>query len=209
MLVLVAPLFVLTVTRSDNSLVYAPYFVFGSALYFAISRCRWGLLVTMLSIPAMVWQYLVNSLTVPLSFWADLAILAALMAMLTTLSVVHTPKLRRTDQVLGSFTYPLYLYHEDVLVFVLTCTAGYSYGVFAGAMAASMIVACLMTGAVDSLVNRYRDRVRGRQVTQRVLSAIRPGDCWSPDLMPTISGVEGVKRGALPEMPIDSGQGAA
>ena len=173
MLVLVAPMFVLAVTRSDNALAYAPYFVFGSALYFAISRCRWGLLMTMLSIPAMVWQYLVTSITVPLlgappvSFWANLAILAALMAMLTTLSVIHISKLRRTDQVLGSFTYPLYLYHEVVLVFVLTCTAGYSYGVFAGAMAASMIVACLMTGAVNSLVNRYRDRVRGRQVTER------------------------------------------
>jgi peptidoglycan/LPS O-acetylase OafA/YrhL len=92
---------------------------------------------------------------------------AALMAMLTTLAVIYISKLRRTDQVLGSFTYPLYLYHENVLVFVLTCTAGYSYGVFAGAMAASMIVAYLMTGAVDSLVNRYRDRVRGRQVTER------------------------------------------
>jgi peptidoglycan/LPS O-acetylase OafA/YrhL len=173
MLILVAPMFVLAGTRSDNALAYAPYFVFGSALYFAISRCRWGLLMTMLSIPAMVWQYLVTSLTVPLlgappvSFWANLAILAALMAMLTTLSVIHISKLRRTDQVLGSFTYPLYLYHEVVLVFVLTCTAGYSYGVFAGAIAASMIVACLMTGAVDSLVNRYRDRVRGRQVTAK------------------------------------------
>jgi peptidoglycan/LPS O-acetylase OafA/YrhL len=106
-----------------------------------------GLLMTMLSIPAMVWQYLVTSITVPLlgappvSFWANLAILAALMAMLTTLAVIYISKLRRTDQVLGSFTYPLYLYHENVLVFVLTCTAGYSYGVFAGAMAASMIVA--------------------------------------------------------------------
>ena len=94
------------------------------------------------------------------------------MAMLTILSFIDMPKLRRSDQVLGSFTYPLYLYHEDVLVFVLTFTAGYSYGVFAGGMAASMIFACLMTGAVDTLVNRYRDRVRGRRVTQDVLEPL-------------------------------------
>ena len=42
MLVLVVPLFVLAVTRGDNALNYAPYFAFGSALYFAISRCRRG-----------------------------------------------------------------------------------------------------------------------------------------------------------------------
>jgi peptidoglycan/LPS O-acetylase OafA/YrhL len=178
MLVLVAPVFVVAVTRGDNALVYAPYFAFGSALYFAISRCRWGLLVIMLSIPAMLWQYLLNPLTVPLpdappvSIWGNLAILTALMSMLITLSFVNSLKLRRTDQVLGSFTYPLYLYHEDVLVFVLTFTAGYSYGIFAGAMAASMIFACLMTGAVDTLVNRYRDRVRGRRVTQDVLEPL-------------------------------------
>ena len=178
MLVLVAPLFVVAVTRGDNALVYAPYFAFGSALYFAISRCRSGLLVIMLSIPAMLWQYLLNPLTVPLPdappvpIWGNLAILTALMSMLITLSFVNSSKLRRTDQVLGSFTYPLYLYHEDVLVFVLTFTAGYSYGIFAGAMAASMIFACLMTGAVDTLVNRYRDRVRGRRVTQDVLEPL-------------------------------------
>jgi peptidoglycan/LPS O-acetylase OafA/YrhL len=113
MLVLVAPLFVVTVTRGDNALMYAPYFAFGSALYFAISRCHWGLLVIMLSIPAMLSQYLLNPLTVPLpdappvSLWGNLAILATLMSMLTILSVVGVPKLRRTDQVLGSFTYPL------------------------------------------------------------------------------------------------------
>jgi len=42
-----------------------------------------------------------------------------------------------------------------------------------------------------------------------VLSAITPGDCWSADVMATIPDVEGVKRGALPELPIDSGPGAA
>ena len=42
-----------------------------------------------------------------------------------------------------------------------------------------------------------------------VLSAIGPRDCRPQDVMATISGVEGVKRDALPEMPIVSGQGAA
>ncbi len=178
MLVLVVPLFVLAVTRGDNALNYAPYFAFGSALYFAISRCRLAMLVIMLSIPAMLLQYVLNPLTAPLpdappaSFWGNLAILAALMAMLTILSFIGMPKLRRSDQLLGSFTYPLYLYHEDVLVFVLTFTAGYSYHGFAGGLAASVIFACLMTVVVDTLVNRYRDRVRGRRITQDVLEPL-------------------------------------
>ena len=126
----------------------------------------------------MLLQYVLNPLTAPLpdappaSFWGNLAILAALMAMLTILSFIGMPKLRRSDQLLGSFTYPLYLYHEDVLVFVLTFTAGYSYHGFAGGLAASVIFACLMTVVVDTLVNRYRDRVRGRRITQDVLEPL-------------------------------------
>jgi hypothetical protein len=42
-------------------------------------------------------------------------------------------------------------------------------------------------------------------LTYAVLSATGPSDCWSWGVMATISGVEGVKRDALPEMPIDSG----
>ena len=46
-------------------------------------------------------------------------------------------------------------------------------------------------------------------ISNPVLSAIMPGGCWSPDVMATVYPVEGVKQRALPEMPIDSGQGAA
>jgi hypothetical protein len=57
---------------------------------------------------------------------------------------------------------------------------------------------------------RHPDQaLRRRKLPQVVLSAIRPGDCWPPDAMATISSVEGVKRGALSEMPIHSGQGAS
>jgi len=57
-------------------------------------------------------------------------------------------------------------------------------------------------------------KLRSKQkANSTVLSAITPGDCWSVDVMATIPDVEGVKRGALPEiateLPIDSGPGAA
>ncbi len=170
MLVLFAPLFVFAVDRGAPLLVYAPYFAFGGGLYFATSRSRWGFVVMLSSIPAMLWQYLAQPPVVPLpgappmSVWPNLAVLTALMAMLVILSVVRLPKLRANDQVLGSLTYPLYLYHEDVLVIVLTFTTGYTYGVFVGAMVASVIVASVMTVIVDSSVDRYRDRLRGRQL---------------------------------------------
>jgi hypothetical protein len=66
------------------------------------------------------------------------------------------------------------------------------------------------------LADRVMRRVVGaeraanmRKLFARVLSAVTPGDCWSADVMATIPDVEGVKRGALPELPIDSGPGAA
>ena len=172
MLVLIAPLFIFAVSRGGILLIliYVPYFVFGSGLYFAISRSRWGCVVMLSSIPAMLWQCLVQSPVLqppgapPTSVWPNLAVLTVLMAMLVILSVVRLPKLRSSDQMLGGLTYPLYLYHEDVLVVVLTFTTGYSYGAFVGAMLASVIVASLMTVIVDASVDRYRDRLRGRQI---------------------------------------------
>ena len=51
--------------------------------------------------------------------------------------------------------------------------------------------------------------IRGGKRIRTVLSAIRPGGCWSPVVTATISGGEGVERGALPEMPIARYQRAA
>ena len=76
------------------------------------------------------------------------------MAMLVILSVVRVPKLRSSDQMLGSMAYPLYLYREDVLVVVLTFTTRYCSGAFVGAMLASVLVASLMTVIVDASVDR-------------------------------------------------------
>ena len=170
MLVLVAPLFVFAVDHDTALLVYTPYFVFGSGLYFAVSQSRWGFVVMLSSIPAMLWQYLAHPPVVPMpgappmSVWPNLAVLTVLMVVLVILSIVRLPRMRSTDKVLGSLTYPLYLYHEDVLVIVLTFTTGYGYGVFVAAMAASVIGASLMTVIVDLLVDRYRDRLRGRKL---------------------------------------------
>ena len=56
-----------------------------------------------------------------------------------------------------------------------------------------------------------RDRLIARieQHVRTVLSAVVPGTRRSPDITAAICPVERVKRRALPEMPIDSGQGAA
>ncbi len=105
-----------------------------------------------------------------------LIILIVLLGMLSVLAFSKIARWRETDRVLGGLTYPLYLYHEVVLVIVLTFTVGYSYGVFVGGILLSLLVAIALTALVDPVVNRYRDKVRGSALQHSGLPrSLRPG----------------------------------
>jgi peptidoglycan/LPS O-acetylase OafA/YrhL len=156
-----------------QGLMYLPYFAFGGALYFATSGSRTGRLIALISVPLMLWQFVEDQLHIvpiqgiPLSLTGNLITLLILLSMMAALAFAPISKGRNVDRALGNLTYPLYLYHEVVLIVVLTLTTGYSYLTVAIAVVLSFVTAAAMMALVDPAVTRYRDRVRGRAL-QRV-----------------------------------------
>ena len=49
---------------------------------------------------------------------------------------------RSIDAYCGNLSYPVYLYHQNVLLALLIITAGYSYPVFVLGMLLSAVIAC-------------------------------------------------------------------
>jgi peptidoglycan/LPS O-acetylase OafA/YrhL len=151
-----------------QGLMYLPYFAFGGALYFATSGSRPGRLIALISVPLMLWQFVEDQLHIvpiqgiPLSLTGNLITLLILLSMMAALAFAPISKGRNVDRALGNLTYPLYLYHEVVLIVVLTLTTGYSYLTVAIAVVLSFVTAAAMMALVDPAVTRHRDRVRGR-----------------------------------------------
>ena len=165
---LLLPLFVFAVHGSGVRMMqFLPYFAFGAGLYFATLGRRAGWLTVALTLPAMLWQSVLQKSLDPVagmpapSLAGQLIILGLLLGALSLLACSDIARWRDTDRVLGGLTYPLYLYHEDVLVVLLTFTIGYSYAVFVTGILLSLLVAMALTNLVDPIVTRYRDKVRG------------------------------------------------
>jgi peptidoglycan/LPS O-acetylase OafA/YrhL len=167
--VLLLPAVWLAVHRSGpEMLMYTPYFAFGGALYFATVGSRIGWLTALLCVPIMLGQFVGDELRIvpiqgiPLSLTGNLIALIALLALMTGLAFVPISGGRSVDRMLGNLTYPLYLYHEVVLIVVLTFTTLYAYSTLAMGFALSLATAALMMALVDPAMNRYRDRIRGK-----------------------------------------------
>ena len=164
--------------QGPGMLMYVPYFAFGGALYFATGGSRAGQLIAMVSVPLMLWQFVEDQLRIvpiqgiPLSLTSNLITLLILLSVMTVLAFAPMSKGRKVDQALGNLTYPLYLYHEIVLIVVLTLTTGYAYTTVAITVVLSFITAAAMMALVDPAVTRYRDRVRGRAL-QRVNTRVQ------------------------------------
>ena len=171
MMVLLSPLFRLAIQGHGVAMLgFLPYFAFGGGLYFASLRSPVGWVTVALSLPAMLWQQIVQQavtttpLSVQLSWTGNLIALVVLLGLMSILALVTIGRGQGTDRLVGNLTYPLYLYHESVLIVVLTFTTGYSYGVFVAGMGLSLMTAVAMMALIDPLVVLYRDRVRGRAV---------------------------------------------
>ena len=165
---LLLPLFIFAVHgRGVRMLEFLPYFAFGAGLYFATLGRRAGWLTVALTVPAMLWQSILRQSLEPVagmpapSLAGQLIILVLLLCGLGVLAFSDIARWRNTDRVLGGLTYPLYLYHQDVLVLLLTFTVGYSYAVFVIGILLSLLVAMALTTLVDPILSRYRDKIRG------------------------------------------------
>jgi len=154
-------------------LQFVPYFGFGCALYFAaVKRERVGFLFATIALPAMAAQFLSLPARHPVlgferAVGLEFVELAFLLGLLTVLALSPMRRFKAEDRYLGDLTYPLYLYHQDVIIAVLSLTASYSYGSFGAAIIASILMALALRHMLDPLIDRLRDRVRGRGLRKR------------------------------------------
>jgi peptidoglycan/LPS O-acetylase OafA/YrhL len=164
-------------------LQFLPYFAFGCALYFgAVKRERVGFLVSAIALPAMAAQFLSLPARHPVlgferAVELEFVELAFLLGLLTILALSRTRRFKAEDRYLGDLTYPLYLYHQDVIIAVLSLTASYSYGSFGAANIASVLMALALRHMLDPLMGGLRDRVRGRDLRKRAAPVLLGDTC--------------------------------
>jgi peptidoglycan/LPS O-acetylase OafA/YrhL len=170
-------------------LVFVPYFAFGAGLYFATTGSRAGWLTVLVTVPVPLWhqaEHLAQAAStqnIPLSVTGNLLILAALLAGMTALGFARIRSGRETDRWLGNLTYPLYLYHEVVLIVVLTFSPVYAYTTLAAGILLSLLLAAGLMALVDPAMTRARDRVRGRALQMRprpTAGPLRRTTAWRP-----------------------------
>lgn len=145
------------------------YFAFGYSLYFAANGSRIAKYLSIAWIPAMVVHFIQQpnyTGTKPMGrdLTADLLMFGLLLTTMVFLACNRIRGFRRVDRFLGDLTYPLYMYHINVLVVLMSLTTGYHYLVYAAGMSLSIVIAYAFSIAVDPFVNRLRDWIRGRKV---------------------------------------------
>jgi peptidoglycan/LPS O-acetylase OafA/YrhL len=166
-LVLIVPLVVAAALhRAPAKLGFIAYFGYGSALYFATAGYRAARPFVWLCVAGIMLHFLAQPARNPgAAFLRDVPVqcvlLCLLLGLMTFLAFARFTDFRRADRALGDLSYPLYLYHQGVMVLALSMTVGYGYGVFVAGMAVSVLVAYAAARLVDPLANRVRDRVRG------------------------------------------------
>ena len=168
-----APLFVLALGgRAPPMFLYVPHFAFGCALYFVVSAGKRGSLwVCIASLAGMVLAFNVQpplheGLGFARATGAQFSLLAGLIGLMTVLAFARAGSAERIDRWAGDLTYPLYLWHVNVMVVALSVTTGYTLGGLAGTVVASLVVAWALRCLVDPLVDRARDAVRGGTARQ-------------------------------------------
>jgi peptidoglycan/LPS O-acetylase OafA/YrhL len=145
------------------------YFAFGYGLYAVTTGSRPAFWFTCACIPAIILHFAKHpNYTVVegvgRNLVTDFLLLGLLMTAMVFLACNKISRFRRADRFLGDLTYPLYMYHLNVLIIVMSTTAGYHYSVYIAGMVLSILVAYAMSATLDPLINRFRNRIRGRRV---------------------------------------------
>lgn len=154
------------------------YFAFGWSLYGAIQGSKWATLFAFGCCAAMARSFVAHpTYTLPdgieANYAADFGLAVGLLIAMVLLARATLAKgrSRNVDQALGAVTFPLYVYHMNVLVLVASVPRAYTMEGYAAGMALSFAVAWLMHQGVDPLVDRLRDRVRGERLTEAKAAA--------------------------------------
>ena len=92
-------------------------------------------------------------------------ILAGLIAAMTYLASKSGDR-KAFDQECGELSYPLYIHHQNMLILMISLTAGYSYPVLAIGIVVSLVMSYGLMRLVDPAVNRLRNLIRGGRLNQ-------------------------------------------
>lgn len=144
------------------------YFLFGVSLYLATAGKRTGPLVGLWLAGMMLHFFslpVVNPQGGPArNVVAEAVILAALLALMAYLARHRFARFRSTDRSLGDLSYPLYLHHQNVEVVLFSLAGDFSYAIALVGIPVSVLYSYGMMRLIDPMVNRVRDRIRGRRV---------------------------------------------
>jgi peptidoglycan/LPS O-acetylase OafA/YrhL len=159
---------------------FAPYFIFGGALYYAINGSRRALALVLLMIPFVAHHFLVYVLPTlavfqvdqsvgpaitPVYKTVDLLLLLSLLAGIGVLAVLDWPPLRRFDRFLGELSYPLYLNHMIAGVVAASfIPADWGDGRMLLAFVIGLSVSYALYAAVEPTLKRARNVVRGHAI---------------------------------------------
>ena len=166
------PTFVYSLFRTaPPTFGFIAYFAYGGALYYAVQGSKVARLVAVACIAGMFAHFVAQPNMHPVFDYqrnlpVQLAILALLIVSFSALAMVNARRFQAKDNQIGSVTYPLYMYHLVVLVAFASWFANPSYLTFLVGMATSVALATVMTRILDPLIDRYRDRIRGRRLVE-------------------------------------------
>jgi peptidoglycan/LPS O-acetylase OafA/YrhL len=179
--IVVAPLSVMAgLGKAPEMFQFAPYFVYGAALYVIVrSRSPIAFVVAGVSLAGIIFQFMSlpshnEAFGFERAVGAEFAMLLALLGLMTALAFMRFPGFRRLDRSLGDMTYVLYISHPNVLILVLSVTSDFSYAGLAAGLALSVLVTHVSRALVDPLVDGLRDSVRGQLLGGRPAFLQRP-----------------------------------
>ena len=161
-----------TIGRAPPMFQFAPYFVYGGALYvFVARRNRFSLAVAAVALAGMafqLWRLPIHNIAgnFDRSSPFDSAAFVVLLGLMTALAFLELPRFRRIDRFFGDLTYPLYMSHVNVMIFVLSVTTGYSSAALLIGLALNLVVTPSARALLDPAVDRLRDAVRGTRLSR-------------------------------------------
>lgn len=148
-----------------NYFSFAPYFMLGVSMYYALQRrnnaAKW---VALVSLSMSVGHFLVYSAKsdTALLFWPA-CLMVTLIAVIAVLSrFAATSSLIRIDQAMGDLSYPLYLNHYAASVIMLSLMPIRSPGVFLLCAIFCVAVSWGVSQTTEPFTRKLRDAIRGR-----------------------------------------------
>lgn len=162
---------------------YAFFFFYGVLLY----DHRRYLVSLVLCVLGMTLYFYLLSLHADANFHhafvGQYLILAGLIAFMTWLAFKPSDR-HAFDQNCGELSYPLYIHHQNMLIIMISLTAGYSYSVFVVGIALSLMASYGLMRLVDPAVNQLRDIIRGKRLERPEASPRRLGQIHTREALP-------------------------